>query len=263
MTPDPYSDSADSSDPQSWNRYAYTSGDPVNANDPEGLFPVDRRLPLRGSSLLPSTPVSPVVWRQPSSLAPDVDVPDPTSGGGGDDPGPDPSDPGYCPPSERSCGGDPGSPGSPGTGSSGGGGSTGSGSSGPAVSIGVMEGLQSAGVINGWSMTATGWDVSFTPAEAAAAGICLADPVCAVPVGGLITIYVAYTYGPALVQAIESAYKASQISDANRIACEKQYEAEARVCRSLPTARERSSCWRRASEVYGNCLAGRDVPPHY
>jgi hypothetical protein len=29
---------ADPSNPTSWNRYAYTDGDPVNSNDPEGLF---------------------------------------------------------------------------------------------------------------------------------------------------------------------------------------------------------------------------------
>jgi len=33
MTPDPYRNSAGPGDPGSWNRYAYTSGDPVNFND--------------------------------------------------------------------------------------------------------------------------------------------------------------------------------------------------------------------------------------
>jgi len=36
-TPDPAA-SGDISRPSSWNRYAYTEGDPVNFNDPEGLF---------------------------------------------------------------------------------------------------------------------------------------------------------------------------------------------------------------------------------
>jgi RHS repeat-associated protein len=36
-TPDPYGASAGPSDPSSWNRYSYTSGDPVNRSDPEGL----------------------------------------------------------------------------------------------------------------------------------------------------------------------------------------------------------------------------------
>ena len=36
MTPDPYAKSARLTDPQSWNRYAYTRGDPVNRFDPGG-----------------------------------------------------------------------------------------------------------------------------------------------------------------------------------------------------------------------------------
>ncbi len=37
MTPDPYHASGAPSDPQSWNRYGYTAGDPVNRLDPNGL----------------------------------------------------------------------------------------------------------------------------------------------------------------------------------------------------------------------------------
>jgi hypothetical protein len=36
MTPDSYAASAKPSSPQSWNRYAYVIGDPVNHNDPTG-----------------------------------------------------------------------------------------------------------------------------------------------------------------------------------------------------------------------------------
>ncbi len=36
MTPDPYSNSGRLDDPQGWNRYAYTRGDPVNRIDPWG-----------------------------------------------------------------------------------------------------------------------------------------------------------------------------------------------------------------------------------
>ena len=38
MTADPYIASGGPSDPQSWNRYAYVAGDPVNLVDPQGLF---------------------------------------------------------------------------------------------------------------------------------------------------------------------------------------------------------------------------------
>lgn len=37
MTPDPYTNSGRLSDPQSWNPYVYTRGDPVNRLDPVGL----------------------------------------------------------------------------------------------------------------------------------------------------------------------------------------------------------------------------------
>ena len=38
MSPDSYSGSVSLGNPQSWNRYAYVGGDPVNGNDPFGLF---------------------------------------------------------------------------------------------------------------------------------------------------------------------------------------------------------------------------------
>jgi RHS repeat-associated protein len=36
ITPDPYRGSGKPRNPQSWNRYAYTRGDPVNRTDPTG-----------------------------------------------------------------------------------------------------------------------------------------------------------------------------------------------------------------------------------
>ena len=40
-TPDPYTNSGRLTDPQSWNRYAYTRGDPVNRYDPSGMDDCD------------------------------------------------------------------------------------------------------------------------------------------------------------------------------------------------------------------------------
>jgi RHS repeat-associated protein len=41
MTPDPSAKSEDPRSPQSWNRYPYVQGDPVNSNDPTGLDSFD------------------------------------------------------------------------------------------------------------------------------------------------------------------------------------------------------------------------------
>jgi RHS repeat-associated protein len=40
LTADPYEASGGAAEPSSWNRYPYVGGDPVNANDPEGLFAI-------------------------------------------------------------------------------------------------------------------------------------------------------------------------------------------------------------------------------
>jgi RHS repeat-associated protein len=64
-TPDPYRASGGPADPQSWNRYSYTRGDPVNRADPSGLLDCP---PISGA------PVS--VLRGPGtliSLAPGLD----------------------------------------------------------------------------------------------------------------------------------------------------------------------------------------------
>jgi RHS repeat-associated protein len=48
-TPDPSGGSINPGNPQSWNRYSYTLGDPVNGNDPSGL---DSNFCLSGTGLI-------------------------------------------------------------------------------------------------------------------------------------------------------------------------------------------------------------------
>ena len=60
MTPDPYSNSGRLNDPQSWNRYAYTFGDPVNWVDPDGQF---QETPPQQ----PNQPPPPIVNTNPTS----------------------------------------------------------------------------------------------------------------------------------------------------------------------------------------------------
>lgn len=40
LTPDPYGGSAKPATPQSWNRHAYVTNDPISQNDPSGLDPI-------------------------------------------------------------------------------------------------------------------------------------------------------------------------------------------------------------------------------
>jgi RHS repeat-associated protein len=86
MTPDP-SSSSDANNPQNWNQYAYVIGDPVNANDPEGLIPLDLDLPhplrdisgVLDSSITRTTPPSPDQQAPPRGTVrrPEHKMPDP------------------------------------------------------------------------------------------------------------------------------------------------------------------------------------------
>lgn len=64
MTPDPYQGtsggSGDANNPQSWNRYAYTVGDPVNWIDPSGQFYQPPQQP-------PDQPLPPIVNSNPTT----------------------------------------------------------------------------------------------------------------------------------------------------------------------------------------------------
>jgi len=89
MTADPASSSGDPSDPQSWNRYAYTHGDPINLNDPSGLNPDGDEEGGGGQSpcannptgigCLPPTAPGPEGNRQPTPLPPQCDPSNPVN----------------------------------------------------------------------------------------------------------------------------------------------------------------------------------------
>ena len=183
ITPDPYQASGGTLEPQSWNRYAYTRGDPVNRLDPQGLRDCETCGDGGGD------------------------------GPGGDDPGGD--DPtGYCPPSIESCAPLP----TGGTGSPGSGGTGGSSGSGSAVTLGELENLETMGIVSGLVIGANGVDFSFVgPGVAIAATACALDPVCdaaVVVTGGVVTIYVAYKYLPGLYAAIvQNIYMAASAND--------------------------------------------------
>jgi RHS repeat-associated protein len=63
LSPDSYSGSIKLGSPQTWNRYAYVVGDPMNANDPFGLCQVDFNGMLTGPSAACNT-VAATAWSQ-------------------------------------------------------------------------------------------------------------------------------------------------------------------------------------------------------
>ncbi|HKV38173.1 MAG TPA: RHS repeat-associated core domain-containing protein, partial [Blastocatellia bacterium] len=83
---DPYSTSGTATDPQTWNRYAYVMGDPVNSADPSGMATIDKLLPTAAPNTTGDdtscVPVS-ANWAGFINL---YDCIDGTGGGGGGDP---------------------------------------------------------------------------------------------------------------------------------------------------------------------------------
>jgi RHS repeat-associated protein len=73
MSPDPYmansGGAGDVADPGSWNRYGYVGGDPVNFNDPGGLFQRAPAPPPESAGPMPTTPTrgAPDPREEPSS----------------------------------------------------------------------------------------------------------------------------------------------------------------------------------------------------
>ena len=165
MTPDPYQASGGPSDPGSWNRYAYTVGDPVNRVDPTGLdYCVD---------------------------------PDCTGGGGGDDPT------GYCSPSIESCAPFPGGGGT-GGGGGGTGGFVPPVTLGEGAGLlnlqlgGAITGWMDTATGIDLGITAADWELISGICVAQ-------PEVCGLVAGGGLAIYVSYKYGPAVIQSIEAA----------------------------------------------------------
>jgi RHS repeat-associated protein len=91
-SPDPYMSSAGPADPQSWNRYAYVQGDPVNNMDPTGLASISSIFGWLGSiwSELGSPEGPPAYWNisfiHRRLLTPFRPVPDELTAGSAGDP---------------------------------------------------------------------------------------------------------------------------------------------------------------------------------
>jgi RHS repeat-associated protein len=68
MTPDPYTASGGPADPQSWNRYSYVEGDPVNGIDPTGQF-VQNPCALWGVESWACSPFN-GMWQNPGTPGP-------------------------------------------------------------------------------------------------------------------------------------------------------------------------------------------------
>ena len=176
LTADPSDANVNLSISGSFNRFAYVNGDPANGSDPHG------------TSDCPG-----------DSCGNDGNG----SNNGGDGDG---GYPGLCDPSDPSglsCSI---------------GGLAGTNGSGPgmipSLTLGEatqLETLMQQGIINGWTLTPTGVDLSLLPAAATAGAIaCATDPICVVAAGiGLTaaTLYVAYKYLPSAVKAIQRATK--------------------------------------------------------
>jgi len=69
LTSDPYGPSAKPGNPQSWNRYAYVSNDPVNKNDPTGLL--EPGLPSDAVDYCDMVPNDPACGRQTNTFVDD------------------------------------------------------------------------------------------------------------------------------------------------------------------------------------------------
>ena len=82
LTPDPYEASGGPEEPQSWNKYAYVEGDPVNYNDPTGLrkaaeyydSPTVFRVDVYAAAPRPLSPVEVEILLAQTSRRPEVRV---------------------------------------------------------------------------------------------------------------------------------------------------------------------------------------------
>jgi hypothetical protein len=66
LSPDPYGGSVKLGSPQTWNRYAYVNGDPINGNDPFGLCTIEYTALLTGPSAQCNTAAA-TAWGTPTS----------------------------------------------------------------------------------------------------------------------------------------------------------------------------------------------------
>jgi hypothetical protein len=170
--------------PQAWNSYTYAGGDPSNNIDPSGQSYVcaDPGYSNASGSSSPDC-----YWQYSAGDSDGPPAPDiPGCLASDSDPTPDTAC--YSPVS---------APGPP----------------SPPVWLTQLESLQQEGVIAGWTYTPTGVDLSLVEGDVGlAVPVCIAQPELCLVVGAGLTIYAAYTYGPALIEALQNAYQTSRAS---------------------------------------------------
>jgi RHS repeat-associated protein len=126
--------------------------------------------------------------------------------------------------------------------------------------IGQLNGLQSGGIINGWTPGVGGVSFSLSPSETGVlAAACAADPVC-LAAGGVVlagvTIYVLYTNLPTFINAVTQAAE----NTLHKVDCLMQFNRALRACVEIKNPVARRDCEKAAQQAYKECLGAIGQP---